>query len=235
VSTFLELVQDVARESGTIPGTTSPATVEGQTGRLARMVHWTRDAYTRIQTMRDDWRWLRHEFSAPLLGGVNTYDPAALGIDRFGAWVRSDLPLGALSLYPLTEGREREQYLDLIDWDDFRRHYRYGADAARAGQPTVATIDPQDRLVLWPTPEVGVTYVLAGEVIWSPQILVADDDVPEMPKRHHDAIRYQALLLMATFDEAFEQEGRWQMDLQRHLGELVAAQTPRFIVDWPLA
>ena len=57
--TFLELCQEVADESGTVAGVPSFTTVSNATGRLAKVVRWTRNAYRDIQNERSDWKWMR--------------------------------------------------------------------------------------------------------------------------------------------------------------------------------
>ncbi len=82
MSSYLELCQAVARDSGTVSDLTAPSTVASQTGRLLRIVNWTAEAYEHIQLERDDWRWLRKEFDGSTLATVRRY---ALNIstDRF--------------------------------------------------------------------------------------------------------------------------------------------------------
>ncbi len=68
-----------------------------------------------------------------------------------------------------------------------------------------------------------------------PQILAADADVPEMPARNHHAIVWQALIRLATHDEAFDQLPVWQSFLSAHMDELRRTQLPRLRWGDPLA
>jgi hypothetical protein len=228
VATFLELVQETVRDSGTA-GVAVPGSVDVSTGRLASFVRWVRNAYRAIQTERRDWAWLRQEVTATALPGVDSYDASAFGETRFAEWILG--PYNAESgftIYNTATGRADEGHLVFVEWDRFKALYRFGANATQTGRPAFVSVDPHQNVVLWPLPD--DTYTLRGEVMRTPQELEADADVPEMPARHHDAIKYKALLLMATYDEAFEQEARWDLEYRRHMTGLVSSQTPRIML-----
>lgn len=227
MATFLQLCQAVARESGTVSDLSSPGTVGGQTGRLLRIVNWTRDAYLRIQTRRTDWRWLRADFAGETLAGVRYYASAD---QRFSHWTVND-PHRAFSIYRTADGPAGEGWLHVLAWDEFRRRCLIGEQ--QTGQPVLAAIDPQDRLALHPVPD-GV-FTLRGEFHRGPQTLAADADVPEMPEGHHQAIVWQALVLLGTFDEAFDQIPVWQQFFMDHMNELARTQLPRVTWGDPLA
>lgn len=226
--TFLELCQAVARESGTIPGSGKPLTVIGQTGRLQRIVGWTNDAYRRIQTSSDDWRWLTTEFEASLIYGTQRYTAVSLGITtRFAHWVhRGERGAADFTIYATADGQATEGEVIYAPWRDFRNAFLRGSAASMAGKPGYWTVDDQDRIVVHPTPDVACT--MRGLYYKAPQALAADGDIPEMPEQFHAAIQWAALVQLATFDEASEQIGMFESYRADIMADLRRKQLPEF-------
>lgn len=233
MASFVELVRAASRESGTISDITAPQTVAGQSGRMQRFVYWTAQAWRDIQNLRDDWRWMRGRFEGSLLPGVQEYAYSDLGIARFASWVYVDDETTPLTIYPDAEGQASERPLRRVEWDAFYQHYLSGENASRSDKPGCYAVTPEDKLAFWPTPDAA--YTVRGQYQKGPQELAADDDVPEMPVRHHDMIWYRALLLMSQYDEAFAQFPGWQMEYERHMAALERAQTPRVKIGGALA
>ena len=233
MSSYLQLCQAVARDSGTVSDLTSPSTVASQTGRLLRIVNWTTEAYEHIQLERDDWRWLRKEFEGSTLATVRRY-ALNTSSDRFKHWVfEGERGNETFSVYLPADGQSTEAYLQYEPWDDFRRIYLFGANADDTGKPRIITVDPASQLVFYPIPD--AVYTIRGEYYRSPQILAANDDIPEMPLAHHEAIKWRALILLATFDEAFDQIPAWAAFLKKHRESLIRKDTPRITLAGPLA
>ncbi len=233
MSSFLQLCQDVARDSGTVSDLTAPSAVTSQTGRLLRIVTWTTNAYQDIQRRRNDWRWLRKEFEGETIATVQRY---ALNItsERWKHWVfHDDRGEPTFSIYKTSEGQNTEGWLLYKPWDEFRRIYLFGSSADDTEKPRVISVDPAGQLVFYPIPD--AVYTIRGEYYRGPQILAADDDTPEMPLAHHEAIKWQALILMAVFDEAMEQIPAWKAFLAQHIASLERTQTPRITLAGPLA
>ncbi len=233
MSSYLELCQAVARDSGTVSDLTAPSTVASQTGRLLRIVNWTAEAYSDIQRKRDDWRWLRREFDGETLATVQRY-ALNLTTERFKHWVfESEDGNDTFSIYKTSEGQSTEGWLRYVPWDEFRRAYLFGPRADDTGKPRVISVDPAAQLVFYPIPD--AVYTIRGEFYRGPQILAANADVPEMPLAHHDAIKWQALILLGVFDEAPDQIPAWAAFLGEHMAALVRKQTPRIRLPGPLA
>lgn len=233
--TFLELCQEVARESGTVPGTGKPQTVSGNTNRLANIVSWTNEAYDRIQTESDNWRWLSAEFESPLISGAQRYTAVSLGISsRFSHWMpESEGRRSGFTIWNTTTGRVGEGDLAYLNWYDFRRTCLRGDPDDNAGTPSYFSIDDQDRLVFYPIP--NDTFTITGQYYKAPQELTADDDVPEMPSRFHRAIKWRALVQLVVFDESPEQFSAWDQYEKKIMADLRRQQQPRFRVAGPLA
>lgn len=227
MSTFLQLCQDVARESGTVPNIGQPSTVTGQEGRLSRIVTWTASAYTDIQRHKSHWRWLHADFSGQTISGTRTYDAAAMSIsERFSRWIfQGEEADNLFSIYKTSEGQDTEGFLTFIDWSRFRREFMVGSAATETGNPGYITVNDQNELVLYPTPDAA--YTLRGVYYKSPQTLTVDADVPEMPEDFHIAVMWRALMLMGVFDEAPNQVPNWTAEYYKVMQELRSHQLPR--------
>lgn len=222
MATFLELVQRVASESGTVSGDGQPPTVSAQTGRLGRIVRWTNAAWLSIQNSRSHWLWMRGEFEGTTLAGQARYAGSDFGIARFADW---ETPADSFSLFRTSEGRDGEGPLAFVEWPVFHATLLRGASAARQEKPARFSVSPQNEIVLWPIPD--AVYTIRGLYRKSPQRLVLNTDAPEMPERFHDAIVWRALMLLAEFDEAMNQLPMWQMEFSRLMSDLERDQLPR--------
>ncbi len=220
---FLQLCQAVALDSGTVAGVPSFTTVNAASGRVAQVVGWVRDAWIDIQNERNDWRFRRKVFTAPLTIGQIAYTPAQLGIGDFGAWL-PDVPgdgFANLSIYESGE-QAQEGSIYQIDYPEFRRRYQRGVHDAN--QPTEWAVSPQNELLLGTKPDKA--YILAGEYRRSAQVLAADADVPIMPSDFHRLIQAEAIRLMARSDEAFQVLLAQNAQYERLRHGLVIDQTP---------
>ena len=222
MATFLEIVRDVCRESGTIADRSLPDTVVDQTGRVAKMIHWTDRAWRTIQTHRPSWLWMRGAFSAQTLAGQHEYQGA---LPRFGRFLATqDRREDRFSLFDPDEGRGEEGPLGFVPFDDFYATFRRGSNADKQGKPVRFTISPSGTIAFWPTPD--KTYTVRGPYMRSVQKLSADADIPEMPEQFHDLIMYRALKFMAQSDEAVNQLPSWSFEELRLMSDLERDQLP---------
>lgn len=234
MATFLEICQNVARETGTVPNIGDPSSVIGQSGRLARVVSWVRTAWTAIQNDRDDWKWMEDDFTGTTVAGTQFYAGADFDLTRFSEWVwRDDPNEGFITLYDPAEGQATEGFLTCWDFDVFRRRAMIGSAASETGKPVVYTCNSKGELGFYKTPDKG--YTVRGRYRKSPQTLAANDDVPEMPARFHDLIMWRALILAAKFDEDVQGQPSWGEEYRVLLGKLIEHQTPAYSMGGPLA
>ena len=235
MSTYLEMCQDAARESGTVSNIGQPETTTGQTGRLLRILKWVTLAYEKIQREQNAWRWMHDDFSAETVAAVQVYDAEAMGIsERFSRWVvYDDEGENQFSIYKTSEGPETEGFLNFVEWTWFRRHLLTGGEATRQDKPCYFTIDTANRLRLWPIPDAA--YTVRGVYYKAPQKLTQDDDIPEMPEEFHEAIVWRALMLLGQFDEAFAQYGPWKSEFDKAMDDLRLHQLPRIKLPGALA
>ncbi len=229
MATFLDLCQSVARDSGTVSGA-QPVSVSGQSGRLAKIVQFTAEAWTDIQNSRSAWAWMRKEFAGVTIAGTAEYTPAAWNIVDLAAWIVEG---GSVTLYDQAVGPADEHEITPINWDRYRRMYGRGAQIAQ--RPAACAVKPSNgALLLGPAPD-GV-YVVRGEYRAAPQVLTSNADVPAIPLRFHDAIKWRALQLLAEHDEAPTAIATAAANFRRVLGELERDQLPQItIAGGPLA
>jgi hypothetical protein len=198
VPTYLQLCQSVARESGTLAGGTAFTTVQGATGRIAKVASWVDQAWQGIQNERSSWRWMQRDFTAPLVTGTARYSAADLGLDRVARWSVDTSFARAISLYDPSADPGDEGTIGQIGYDAWRdRYVRTTSDPTRPGE---WAISPAEELCFGPTPD--MPYVVRGSYTATPQALVLDADVPEMPARFHQLIVWDAMRLLAYSDEA---------------------------------
>lgn len=234
MANFLTICNDVGRESGTFRDT-ALTTVVDQTGRNASLVQWVVQAYEEIQRSQENWRWLRTEFEGQLIADKRNYSAGDLSInDRFSHWIIvDDYMQPVLTSYKTSDGRAYEQHLRFVEYPMFRSMYDIAAQATQTGRPSVYSINGQNELVFYPTPDAG--YTVRGLYYKAPQILAQNTDVPEMPQQFHRLIQWEALKLLGTFDEAFTQYPLWERSAVSLMGDLMQHQLPQIRMPGPLA
>ena len=195
--TYLGIVQQAARFSRSIdPRTVTSVTGPGRIGQLADLVA---EAWIEIQNRYEAWRFLRAEFpaNAVLAEGAAEFTAASLNIENWSEWILgTEEGTVRLTVWPAGEpNRDNERQLVVVeDYPLFRSSYQRGTSiTAPTGAPQVVTVDDQDRLVVWPTPDED--YRIAGSYRRSPQVLVDDDDVPIIADQFHNAITWSAVEL----------------------------------------
>lgn len=228
MSTFLELVQDAARESGSLAGGVNLGSVVGATGRADKVVSWVRKAWRNIQNERVDWLWLQREFIGPLSAGTARYTAASFNITRFREWKQdrvttSNTSYRVFTIYDTAKGPSDEGSLTQIDYETWR--VRYDRSTQVQSRPTEWAISPAGELCVGPIPD--RTYTIRGEYVASAQNLAADADTPEMPAHFHDLIVWEALRLMSAADEAVTALQTSNNEYNRLRFALTAEQLPK--------
>jgi hypothetical protein len=202
VETYLSLCALLARRSGVIGA--APSSVLNQTGKQANCVDWVSDAWRRIQQIHpSDWTFLQGEWEGSLTQGNSTYSAVTLGIaTRFGSW-KGDRPSDRGLYRPVTYydpllGAEREAALSQISFAAWRDRYDRGDQTP--GPPLYYAIAPDQTLRFGPAPD--MTYTVRGEYLKAPQILAANEDVPDLPEQFHQIIVDRAIMIISEYDEA---------------------------------
>lgn len=227
MSTFKQICQDVARESGTVQGT-FPTSVTGQSGRLLKIVNWVITAWEMIQTEHTGWRFMKKPFSGALTSGTQKYTAASWGVTDFAEWIiDNDVDGRVFSLYLTATGQSDEGPLVLVpNYNHFRQKWEWGShDNSR---PTEYAIDHSNQVCFGATPDDA--YTVRGLYRRTPQILSANDDEPTCPARFHKAIQWRALVLLAEHDEALTNLATYRANYNDMMDDLRRDQLPRITV-----
>lgn len=219
---YLELCQAVARESGTLTGSSSFTTVQDAQGRAAKIAGWVADAWVEIQNSRTDWLFRQAPFAKPLIVGLNTYTGASFDL-AVSQWLPDTGQRQTMSLYDPAIGQADEGHIRQIGYDEWRDSYDFGAQTN--GRPVVWAIGPDGALCIGPKPDKA--YMLRGRYRRAAQRLTADTDIPIMPDDYHNAIVRQALFNMADGDDAAELLVSKANKYQVVTNALVIDQTPQ--------
>lgn len=235
---FLDLCNQVASDSATFDEG-ALASVEGQTGRKAKVVRWTNMAWRSIQNAHVAWRWMQSEFSLATINGTQRYAGttatdtiAAATITRFAEWINCGLGETRVRLYDSTIGLADIGSLQFVPWEKFYAQ-RVNTSAAN-GKPTKFSIDPANNLCLSPVPD-SANYVVVGPYRKSVQMLALDVDVPEMPADFHDVISSVATGFLQLHDEGLQLLPLWKLRENSDFCRLEARQLPPITLSGPLA
>jgi len=175
---YLALCQTTRQRAG-MSGT-GPAQVTGNSGEMARLVDWVRQAWIELQGgHRGEWNALWRPLDLAVSAGTAELDPPA----DLNHLVRDRLYFN-----------DRE-----LGWHAWRDLPRLPGDSDR---PKAIAHRPDGKLVLWPAPKDAGT--LLGEYYATPQVLTNDADEPWLPRHLQDAIVYQALVYYAAYEDAPE-------------------------------
>lgn len=202
--TFLELVQDLWRESGST-GTTQPTTIIGATGEIDRLVHWTNKAWRDIQSMHTDWGWMRASASFTTVDGTAIYTlgtgagTVGVAAASFDRWVKK-----TGRTYVTAVGTNSENFLPDMDYESWRNLYQFGANRNAKSRPIQCAISPDKSICLGPVPLAGYTVLM--DYFRAPTSLdtASDDATPDMPAKYHEAIVWRALMLYGKYESAPE-------------------------------
>lgn len=233
MATYLALAQKVASESGVSSDGTNLSAVTGQTGRRAKIVRWTNDAWRSIQNAHTQWLWMRSTFSGSTVADTRGYSGSDLGVaSRFGDFLYTgNEDENRYSIYLTATGVSDEGPLYYRDYDFFWSTLMRGTQTS--DRPQYFTIDPAGDLLLHPIPD--AVYTVKGPYRKDVQELSADGDIPEMPTRFHDLIMDVALEMLALNDEAAAQFPLYRLRKIARFSELERDQLPRIRLAGALA
>lgn len=223
---LLQLVNQTRVECGV----SGPAltTAQNQTGESGRMVSWVVQAWTDIQTSKEDWLFMRESFDFNTVSGTWQYSANDAGLSDFGNWKRDSFRCS-------TNGQNfrDEQLLNYMEWTTFRNLYRYANMRNTTARPVVVSIMPNKDLAFGSIPD--NVYVIDGEYYTQAVTLSADADVPLLPARFHMAIVYRAMMYYAGYEAAPEVMARGEFEYRRLYMRMEIDQLPTLISGPPLA
>lgn len=214
---FLTLTQRLRQEAGA--SGTGPVTVISQAGELARMVSWINSAWMDIQSVHQDWEWLRSSASFPTVASQATYTPAQCGLSDFGMWARD-----TFRNYDTSVGTSSEVYMEYVEYEAWRDSYQYGALRSSTSRPMVMTITPAKAIGLGPVPLVG--YTVTGDYFKVPTEMTLDADIPALPTQFHMAIVWRALVIYGYYEENQSIVQRGQMEFDKIIRRMAIDRLP---------
>ena len=199
MSTFLQLVNDVERESGTVNITSRSTDVTAPgSGRQEKIISHVKRAWELIQNSRTDWPWMQVETTKVLTIGQARYDAITdFALTNFARWDRPTPYLSPISIYDTPLGLRDEGDLDFRPYSEWKTAHGRGFE--ENGRPYEYSMDAQRRLCVGPPPDKA--YTIRGTYYRKPQILAVNGDEPICPPEHHQVIVWQALMLLHGHDE----------------------------------
>lgn len=224
--TYLQLVEELwsqCRKNGA-----APTAVHDQTGERADFVRWIARAWVTIQTMRQDWKWMRKSTTFVTVNGQHEYTPVQCGIlaGGFGKWIPE-----SFRVYPTAVGPTGEIELHWEpDYDEWRRTYLYSGNRDVRSQPIVAAPVPQTQgLALGPIPS-GI-WTITADYYKAPVLLSSANEIPDLPPNHDPMmIVHKALCTYAVSHARPEVYAESKEQLQLMLQRLLSDQAPRMTV-----
>jgi hypothetical protein len=162
-------------------------TTSNQVGELSRICNWVNDAYQDIQDKRQDWNFLRYDFTFSCDAAVSTY--SMYTIANLANWKKD-------SFRCYSQNLNDEQWLTYVPWDVFRDTRLRGAARNIVGRPIEFSIKPDRSLVLFPTPDSN--YTVDGEYYCNSYRFENDTDMPIF-SRFTNCIKFNALMRAAAW------------------------------------
>lgn len=224
---YLQLVNKLIQKCG-ISGNTL-ATLQGQTGEMARCIAWIDEAYLNIQEIEPNWDWMTGTVSFPTVAQQQFYTPTQTGLTDWAAWDPR-----SWRVYFNTPGIRTEVFLQWMDWEDYRDWYLYGNMRLTYGMPISIAQQPGDHaLGLGLIPD-AVGYTIDGQYFRAPSSLALDADVPLMPARFQMLIVYLAMQYYGDYEFAPEVTQAGKTQFKQMLRRMMDDQLPPIEVGAPL-
>lgn len=198
MSTFVELAQELRRLCG-IQGS-GPTDVETATGIELELANYIKNAWIDIQTHPKQWRWMIRDWYQSGTTPLQTADDTNDYVIQTGVDMVEAIMIDTFRSYFTATGTTDRQRMLYVAYRKFQN--AYSVVTAANERPIMVTRTPNDRLRFHPQPD-GI-YSIEFEHFKTPQILVTNTDVPEMPARHHQLIVYEGLKRFGNITDAPE-------------------------------
>ncbi len=207
MSTFLEMVQDLHRESGA--SGQSPTTVENPTGETRRLVRWIQGSNEFIQKLYINWKFLRKEDNRPL-----TPSNAFLSKPNDLSWWDED------TFFLIEEGTTEKIPLEVVEYDKIKGEILDTSEDI----PFRVIIMPDNNLQFEPVPNGAHTFL--ADYYIKPVKIVNNSDISIVPEQFHNVIVGRALVLYANYENAPEIKTQGQEVYSEFLARLENDQLP---------
>jgi hypothetical protein len=228
---FLQLINRTRVECGVSGASTPLTSVTGLTGESARIASWVNTAWVDLQTLKEDWQWMREGFQFNTVTQQQIYTPAETGVgSTFGNWKRDSFRVSSVG-----QQYKDEQLTNYMDWTTFRNLYIYANMRFTYARPVVVSIDPDKNLAFGSVPD--QPYVIVGEYYIKPTEFAAVTDAPPatFPDRFHMLIVYRAMMYYGGYESASEVYQRGELEHKRLMSRMAIDQLPTLVSGPPLA
>lgn len=185
MSTFLELVVDLHRESGAAGQ--APTTVLNQRGEYNRLVNWVQEADLFIQDLWENWKFQRMTYSEDTLLGVKQL-PTVSDVAWYDEATFKILPSGETGYSPM----------EVVEYDSIKSEVR----DTGSGTPYRVIIMPDNTLEVDGFPD--GTHTITCDYYRNAVELSGNDSISVIPPRFHKAILGYALMLYSNYENAPE-------------------------------
>jgi hypothetical protein len=216
MATFLELAQATRMISG-MQGT-GPSSVVNQQGIEAVLVRFVKDAYTDIQNLREDWKWMEASRSFSTQAGKDTYG----FLDLFGTNTPSFKKYQYDSFY-ITDTGGYKSYLRYLDRNTLEAMFLN--DTSR-DVPSVFTEDPSSAsIVLKSIP--SDAYLVNFRYQKAPEELTTNAQVPSLPPAFHNLILYKAIEKLSVYLGSPQIYRAYSVEAAKMMAQLMRSELPK--------
>src|SRR5690606_13427545 len=132
---YLDLINRTRMECG-VSGPPL-ANLTNMSQEASRVATWTADAWVDIQALHSDWEFMRRSVEFIADAQHFEYVAADVGIADFSNWKRDSLTCSATG-----QNFADEQELPFMDYDQFKRLYRFGPARTIYTRPAFVTVTP---------------------------------------------------------------------------------------------
>lgn len=210
MSTFLQLVRDLHRESGAAGS--APTSVLGQTDEALRLVNWIKEANDFVIDLWDDWKFLRKTYQSATVQSEPTL-PAPSDVQLWDLLTFKVVePSGNLTLDKMP--------LEAVEYDDIKDEILDETE----GTPFRVIIMPDDTLMFEGVPDGA--YTVFADFFRTPTPLVNNTDESDIPAKYRQVILGRALILYANYEHAEEIKAQGNEIYATFLGRLENKQLP---------
>jgi hypothetical protein len=224
---FLQLCQRAASECGSAGS--GPTAVTGQVGEALRIVNWVNDSWLDLQSLHEDWKFMRMTASWTTVNGQPTYTPAECNATNFGNWFKD-----TFRNYDTAAGIASEIFMPYLEYEAWRNTYQYGGMRFTETRPVQMSVAPDESICLGPYPSDGWTCY--GDYFSVPAYMTEDESVPGLlPERYQMIIVYDAMMRYGAFYSAPEVYQRGLNKYREMKGRLEINQLPDIRQADPLA
>lgn len=208
MSTFLELVQQLHRDSGAAGA--APTSVIDQVGEANRMVGWIQEADGFIQDLWINWKFLWNQVTLSTSSGIASLAPPNdLAFWDPRTFKLNDNTAGAL-----------DEPLQAVEHDRIKTQIR----DLTLNQPWRVIVMPDNSIEFEPVPD--ATYSIKSDYFKVPTVLAANDDVSAIPPQWHQVILGRGLVLYGNYENAPETKTQGQEIYSEFLPRLENHQLP---------